>query len=96
MDEAAIVAGNRTIFSAHGILAKHNVPMFYPRRRTKANRHTDTRRRACTITSRQRRSADRTDRSPVVGDSQVSLSFPGTPSTGTNVERSRCVIPRSP
>jgi hypothetical protein len=27
----------------------------------------DTRRRACTITSRQRRSADRTDRSPVVG-----------------------------
>jgi hypothetical protein len=27
----------------------------------------DTRRRACTITSRQRRSADRTDRFPVVG-----------------------------
>ena len=31
----------------------------------------DTRRRACTITSRQRRSADRTDRSPVVSDSEV-------------------------
>ncbi len=25
LDEAAIVAGNRTIFSAHGILAKHRV-----------------------------------------------------------------------
>jgi hypothetical protein len=32
----------------------------------------DTRRRACTITSRQRRrSADRTDRSPAVSDSEV-------------------------
>jgi hypothetical protein len=28
-------------------------------------------------------------------DSEVSLSFPGTPLTGTYGERSRCVIPRS-
>ena len=34
----------------------------------------DTRRRACTITSRQRRrSADRTDRSKVVSDSELEL-----------------------
>ena len=31
----------------------------------------------------------------MVGDSEVSLSFPGTPSTGTYIERNRCVIPRS-